>query len=213
MKLVFILLSCAFALAAQAQGTGQQSVSTDPPHESGLASLIQIELELSSDSDRVRALSSEALTSEYRSRIVNQADWLHSRYGLLTADQTMARVSLQHSSRFPAGSGPLMAQELRLVAGHPLVGLRLERHNVLMAGDELSLRSGSDVQTLARLTGTSISGTESDWLSVLGWRSRSELHWKAGDPARQLQWQLNAAFDRRAANQKANVEFRVMRHF
>ena len=104
-------------------------------------------------------------------------------------------------------------QEFRLVAGRPLAGLRLVQHNVLMAGDELSVRSGSDVETLARWSGASLSETESNWLSMLGWRSRSELHWKAGDPARQLQWQVNAALDRRAASQKGNIEFRVLRHF
>jgi len=213
MKLVFTLILCVFSLVTRAQGTGQQSASTDPPHDSVLASLIQIELELSSDSDRMLVASSEVLTAEYRSRMLNQADWLHSRYGLLTADQTVPRVSLHYPSRFPGGPGPEFAQELRLVPGRPLVGLRLEQHNVLMAGDELTLRSGSDVQILAHLTDASLSETESNWLSVLGWRSRSELHWKAGDPTRQLQWQVNAAFDRRAANQHGDIEFRALRHF
>jgi hypothetical protein len=213
MKRVFVLALFAFAWTARAQGIGQQSASNEPPPDPGLASSIRIDLELPSGSGRVPAAPSEVLTAEYRSRMLDEAGWLQSHYGLTPGNQTAARVSVHRFSRFPAGAGSVLVQELRLGAGRPLAGLRLEQHNVLLAGDELSLRSGSDVETLARWTGASLSETETSWLSVLGWRSRSELHWKAGDPARQWQWQVNAVLDRRAADHKGNIELRVLRRF
>jgi len=207
--LALLVISC----AARAQGAGPQGAAAEPPSDGSPGSSIRIELELQDDPGRVPAAPSEVFTSEYRARLLDEAGWLQSHYGLRPADQSAAAISVHHVSRLPGESGPVLVQEFRLVAGRPLAGLRLVQRDVLMAGDELSVRSGSDVDSLVRWSGASLSETESNWLSVLGWRSRSELHWKAGDPARQLQWQVNAALDRRAASQKGNIEFRVLRHF
>ena len=71
----------------------------------------------------------------------------------------------------------------------------------------------TDVQALLRGAGVFSASAENDVLSLLGWRSRSQLLWQVGEPTREIQWQLTARFDRRAYAQTNTVSVGLLRRF
>ncbi len=155
---------------------------------------------------------SSVFTTDYWSRAYEERAQLEARYG----------VRLAFEPRFePYGAPSLPAlthQPMDIAGGlrwnaQPLAGLQFERHNLFMQGDRLSFRASSDVQTLFREAGLVGSGAELDALSLLGWRSHSQLVWELGEPTRELRWQFTAHFDRRAEVQSNSAGFNVLRRF
>jgi hypothetical protein len=183
------------------------------------------DLTLSSPADgmriaaRLSSLSTPSLqsvfTTLYWSRAYEERAQLATRFGV---HLTYGLIS--DASSLPQGPGLVpdrgswgFAQELRWTSARPTTGLMFERQNLLMQGDRLSIRSNSDIQTLLRGAGVFNASAENDVLSLLGWRSRSQLVWQVGEPTREIQWQLTARFDRRAYAQTNTVGLNVLRRF
>jgi hypothetical protein len=197
--------------AARAQSPVGRTSSIHPDPFVNAPSSIQLELELISLPVWSADVASVVLTSDYRLRMLEERDRLQRRYGVEPVDQAALRSSVM--SRPPISQPQLnFVQELRLPDQRPLAGLQFETKDFLFKGDQLGVRSISDVEALARAMG--LSGTaQGEILSMLGWRSHSRLQWQLGDPARELQWRFSAGVDRRASSQKSFVDFQLLRHF
>jgi len=191
------LLLCAMVAAAQAQSPVERPVSADPDLLLNLPYSMRLELGLSSRSGGSAGTGSAVLTSNYRLRMLEERAQQQARYGVNLVDHATSRSYLL----------------LRFPGGRPLAGLQYERKNFLFEGDRLSIRSTSDIQTLARGLGLSGTEAEGDVLSLLGWRSHSRLAWELGNPTRELQWRFSASIDRRAAVQKSAVGLQMLRRF
>jgi hypothetical protein len=157
--------------------------------------------------------ASSIFTSVYWSRAYEQRALLDARYGIHAA----GGLTLESSSmRRAQGAGSRQfgfVGELRWPSAKPLAGLQFERRDLLLQGDQLSIRATSDVQALFREAGLIKSMAEIDALSLLGWRSHSQLVWQIGEPSRQIQWQFSARYDRRAYVQTDTVALNVLRRF
>src|SRR5882757_679146 len=154
---------------------------------------------------------SSVFTSDYWSRAYEQRTQLESRFGIHPAGGLALRpYAMQQVPGHPQFG---FVQELQWPGAKPLAGLQFERKDLLFQGDRLSIRATSDVQTLLREAGLVRSSTELDALSLLGWRSHSQLVWQVGEPTREFQWQLTARFDRRAYAQTSTVGLNALRRF
>jgi len=216
MRVGGILLLLAMVPAVHAQSPQEQPLSADPDLLLlGLPYSVRLELGLAPglapESARAAAVSSAALTPDDWSRAQNERAPLESRFGIDLADPAWRPYLIQQSP-VPGHTQFNLVQELRW-PGAPMTGLQLERRNLLIEGDRLTIRATSDLQTLFRGAGLSASETELDLLSLLGWRARSRLVWQLGDAAHELQWQFSAGMDRHAAVESSAVQLQVLRRF
>ena len=191
------LLLCAVLAAARAQSPVERPVSADPDLLLNLPYSMRLELGPSSKPGRSAGTGSAVLTSNHRLRMLEERTQQQTRYGVNLVDPATSRSHLL----------------LQFPGGRPLAGLQYERKNFLFEGGQLSIRSTSDIQTLARGLGLSGTQVEGDALSLLGWHSHSRLAWELGDPTRELQWRFSASIDRRAAVQKSAVSLQMLRRF
>ncbi len=191
------LLLCAVVAAARAQSPVERPASADPDLLLNLPYSMRLELGPPSSPGWSAGTGSAVLTSNHRLRMLEERTQQQTRYGLNLVDQATSRSHLL----------------LQFPGGRPLAGLQYERKNFLFEGDQLSIRSTSDIQTLARGLGLSGTQVEGDALSLLGWRSHSRLAWELGDPTRELQWRFSASIDRRVAVQKSAVSLQMLRRF
>jgi hypothetical protein len=208
-----ILLLWAMVAAARAQPPVDQLVSTDPDLLLNLPYAMRLELGLSSWSGPSPGTASAVFTSVYRLRTLDERTQWGTRFGVHLVDQATLRPSVTHQTPIPGNPQFNFAQELWWPDGRPLTGLQFQRRNFLFEGDQLSIRSTSDVQALARGVGLLGSGAAVDLLSLMGWRSHSRLVWELGEPTRELQWRFSARMDRRGTIQSSAVDLQVMRRF
>jgi hypothetical protein len=151
-------------------------------------------------------------TSVYWSRAYEQRAQLEARFGLhLTHGFALDPYSLQLEPA--AWHPPLGFMSDARWSAKPRAGFLFERENLLLQGDQLSIRANSDIQTLCREIGLFKSSEEVDALSLLGWRSHSQLLWQIGQPTREIQWQFIARFDRKAYTQTNTMAVSVLRRF
>jgi hypothetical protein len=156
---------------------------------------------------------SSVFTTLYWSRAYEERAQLATRFGVHLTYGLTADASAMPQGPVPDRGPWGFAQEMRWSSARPMTGLMFERHNLLLQGDRLSIRSNSDVQALLRGAGVFSASAENDVLSLLGWRSRSQLLWQVGEPTREIQWQLTARFDRRAYAQTNTVSVGLLRRF
>jgi hypothetical protein len=212
MRIGWILLLWALVSAAQAQQSQGRLSSTDP--DLLLANLpYSMRLELGSLSRSPIGARSSVFTSDYWSRAYDERFQLETRFGVHLVDQALFRPYLVQQMPVPGHPHFNFVQELRWPGGGPLTGLQFERKDLLVRGDRLTLRATSDLQTLVRGAGLSGSESEIGLLSLLGWRSHSRMVWQLGEPTRELQWQVSAGMERRAAAQSSSVDLQVLRRF
>jgi len=200
------------AQTAREHPTAESATAADP----AILLILPYALRLASDSpvwiDGRAATASSVLTADYRARSLRELAWREFHFGVHPADPSATGPYLLRETPVPGHPQLNFVQELRWPGG-PLAGIAFERKNFLFEGDQLSIRSTSDVQALARGIGLPSSEAEAGMLSLLGWRSHSRLLWQWGEPTRELQWQFSASFDRRAAVQSANVSLQLVRRF
>jgi hypothetical protein len=156
-------------------------------------------------------LRSSVFTSDYWLRAYEQRAQLEARFGIHTSDALALRPYA--TQQVPGHPQFGFVQELPWPGAKPLAGLQFERKDLLFQGDRLSIRATSDVQVLLREAGLLKSSAEIDALSLLGWRSHSQLVWQLGEPTREVQWQFTARFDRRAYSQTNTVGLSALRRF
>ncbi len=209
---VRILLLGAMVTTARAQSPVEQTTSFHPDLLLNPLQSMHLELDLLSSPGWSAGTASAVFTSDYRLRMLGERAQLQNRYGVSPVDQATLRSSLLHQT--PIAHPQLsFVQELRFPGGRPLAGLHFERKDFLFKGDQLGVRSTSDIQALARGIGLSGTQAQGDVLSLLGWRSHSRLEWQLGDPIRELQWRFSASVDRRATIQKSVINLQLLRRF
>ena len=156
---------------------------------------------------------SSILTSDYWSRAYEQRAQLEARFGIrLSHGLTFDPYAIEQEPMAGPGHQPFGFGEMRWNV-KPQAGFQFKRENFLLKGDRLTFRSNSDIQAVFREVGLFKSDAEVDALSLLGWRSHSQLLWQIGEPTREIQWQFSARFDRRAYAQTSTVGFNLLRRF
>ena len=211
-RMLLLLVLGQPALAQQApQGTGLLADGPDlavaqVPHGMRFA------LGVSSQSNLQLESRQSIFTSVYWSRAYEQKAQLEARFGVhLTHGFTFDPYSLQLEPA--AWHPPLGFMRDARWSAKPRAGFLFERENLLLRGDQLSIRANSDIQTLCREIGLFKSSEEVDALSLLGWRSHSQLLWQIGQPTREIQWQFIARFDRKAYTQTNTMAVTILRRF
>jgi hypothetical protein len=212
-SVVRILLLCAMVASARAQPPVEATSSFRPDLLLDLPYSAQLELDLSSMPGWPAGPPSAVLTSDYRLRMLEERWRLRSRYGVIPSDQAPLRSSLLHQTQIANHPRLNFVQELHFPGGRPLAGLQFERRDFLLKGDRLGIRSISDLQAIARGAGMFGTQAQSDMLSLLGWRSHSQLEWQLGEPTHELQWRFSAGVDRRATSQKSAINLQLVRRF
>ena len=204
--------AAAQAQTPQAQWAVEQESAADPAVLLSLPYSTRLAWDAPLWPDGRLGRASAVLTADYRARTLEEQNWRESRFGVRPVDPMASNPYFLHESRVPGRLALNFVQELRW-PGRPLAGVAFERRDFLFRGDRLSIRSTSDLQTLARGIGLSGSDTEAGMLSLLGWRSHSRLLWQWGEPTRELQWKFSAGMDRRAAVQSGSVNLQMVRRF
>jgi hypothetical protein len=157
--------------------------------------------------------ASDVYSTGFRQRALNEREEWQFRFGVHAIEPNVLRPALLHQAPIGGSSRFNFVQELRWPGGQSLTGLQFERSNFLFAGDRVSIRSTSDVQTLARGAGLLGAGMGTDLMSFLGWRSHSQLQWQLGEPDHELQWRFTARMDRKSSNPSSAVDLQVLRRF
>ena len=208
-----ILIGWALASAAHAQALEEPLAAADSqaPRNTGFS--IRLDLEPAYRAGVAPGVVSDVYSSAFRQRALDEREAWKFRFGVDVIEPGMLRPTLLHQSPVSGSSQFNFVQELSWPGGLSLTGLQFERRNVLFYGDRVNIRSTSDVQALARGVGLLGAGAGTDLMSLLGWRSHSQLEWQLGEPTRELQWRLTARLDRRASDQSSAVNLQVLRRF
>jgi len=173
---------------------------------------MRLELGVSSFSGPRLEAPPSVFTSLYWSRAYDERSELEHRFGIHLTDASAFRPYALQQTPVPGHPQFNFVQEWRRPGG-ALSGLQFERKNLFFDGDRLTIRTSSDLTTLARGAGFSGSEAELDVLSLLGWRSHSRLVWQLGEPTREFQWQFSAGYDRHSFVQSSTVDLGLLRRF
>ena len=211
LRRILVLWALASAAHAQSIDVPLAAAEREQPQSAGFS--IRFEPDLASRAGFMPGLDSDVYTSAFRLRTLDERAQRQFRFGLNAVDPGTLLPTLVHQTPIPGSARFNFVQELRWSGGLPLTGLQYERRNFLFAGDRVSIRSTSDVQALARGVGLVGSGAGTDLMSLIGWRSHTQLEWQLGEPTRELQWRFSARMDRRSANQRSAVDLQVLRRF
>ena len=169
---VRVLLLYAMVATARAQ-TGDRPLSADAILPLALPFEMRFDSGVSAWPAPSPGTASSVLTPDYQSRMLDERIRQEFRFGLHVADQAALRLHALHRTPVPSYPRLSFVQELSWPGSRPLTGLQFERKGLLFVGDQVSIRSTSDVQALLR--GIGLSGSEVDLMSLLGRRSRTQL--------------------------------------
>jgi len=212
-----IMLFCATATIVRAQAL-EERIPVEPAAALDPGALLKLpySTRLALDAPSWAAApgpASAVLTQGYRARVLEEKAWHEAHFGVHPMGGAAPGPYLVRETPVAGHPGLNFVQELHWPGARPLAGLQFERKDLLFKGDQLSIRSTSDLQTLARGIGLSGSDTEAGMLSLLGWRSHSRVLWQWGEPTRELQWRFSAGLDRRAATQRGTLNLQMVRRF